>query len=76
MALGKGAAFGVDLYTKAQVKLTDEPAIVKAEIASDPKESTVLMEKTVARVLQPFQSGKEIRRQSQNLVQHPHRQRA
>ncbi|HUJ84463.1 MAG TPA: shikimate kinase [Candidatus Acidoferrales bacterium] len=54
MALGKGAAFGVDLFTKAQVELTDEVAIFNAEIVSDPKESTVLMEKTVARVLQYF----------------------
>jgi shikimate kinase len=58
MAFGKGAAFGVDLYTKAQVKLTDEPGIVKAEIASDPKESTDLMEKTVVRVLQQFNAEK------------------
>ena len=58
MAAGKGAAFGVDLYTKAQVKLIDEPLIVKAEIASDPHESTVLMEKTVARVLQRFNAEK------------------
>ncbi len=58
MALGKGAAFGVDLYTKAQVKLTDEPEVVKAEIASDPQESTVLMEKTVTRVLSHFKVEK------------------
>ncbi len=56
MALGKGAAFGVDLFTKAQVELTDEVAIFNAEIVSDPKESTVLMEKTVARVLQYFKA--------------------
>ncbi len=58
MALGKGAAFGVDLWTKAEVKLTDEPAVIKAEITSDPKESTVLMEKTVARVLSDFKVEK------------------
>ncbi len=58
MALGKGAAFGVDLYTKAQVKLTDEPGVIKAEIASDPEESTLLMAKTVARVLQHFKAEK------------------
>lgn len=54
IALGKGAAFGVDLWTKAEVKLTDEPGIIVAEITSDPKESTLLIEKTVARVLQRF----------------------
>jgi shikimate kinase len=58
MALGKGAAFGVDLYTKAQVKLTDEPEVVKAEIASDPQESTILIEKTVMRVLGHFKVEK------------------
>ncbi len=54
IALGKGAAFGVDLWTKAEVKLTDEPHVFETEIISDPKESTVLMEKTVSRVLQKF----------------------
>jgi shikimate kinase len=59
IALGKGAAFGVDLWTKAEVKLTDEPQIIKAEIASDPEESTVLMERTVTRVLQNFKVDKQ-----------------
>ena len=54
IALGKGAAFGVDLWTKAEVKLTDEPHVIIAEITSDPKENTALMEKTVMRVLQRF----------------------
>ena len=54
IALGKGAAFGVDLWTKAEVKLTDEPHVFKAEITSDPKENTALIEKTVLRVLQRF----------------------
>ena len=54
IALGKGAAFGVGLWTKAEVRLTDEPAIIKGEITSDPNESTALIEKTVARVFQHF----------------------
>lgn len=54
IALGKGAAFGVDLWTKAEVKLTDKPSVIEAEIASDPEESTLLIEKTVLRVLQQF----------------------
>jgi len=54
IALGKGSAFGVDLWTKVEVKLTDEPYVFKAEITSDSKESTVLIEKTVSRVLQKF----------------------
>ena len=54
IALGKGAAFGVDLWTKAEVKLTNEPGIIVAEITSDPKENTLLIEQTVWRVLQRF----------------------
>jgi shikimate kinase len=54
IALGKGAAFGVDLWTKAEVQLTDEPNVIMGEITSDPAESTVLIERTVARVFQHF----------------------
>jgi shikimate kinase len=55
LALGKGAAFGVDLWTKAEVKLTQEPHIIKGEIATDSSESTALIEKTVSRVLTHFE---------------------
>jgi shikimate kinase len=54
IALGEGAAFGVDLWTKAEVKLTDEAGIISGEITSDADESTLLIENTVARVLQNF----------------------
>ena len=54
IALGKGAAFGVDLWTRAEVQLTNEPGLFRAEIVSDPKESTLLIEKTAARILQRF----------------------
>ena len=54
IALGEGAAFGVDLWTKAEVGITDEPSIVLGEISSDPAESTLLIEKTVLRVLRKF----------------------
>jgi shikimate kinase len=54
IALGKGSAFGVDLWTKAEVKLTDEPNVIKGKITSDPAESTVLIEKTVSRVFKRF----------------------
>jgi shikimate kinase len=54
IALGEGAAFGVDLWTKASVELTDEPSVIIGEIISDPAESTLLMEKTVTRVFQYF----------------------
>jgi shikimate kinase len=55
IALGKGAAFGVDLYTKAQVKLTEEPNVISAEITSDLKENPLLIQKTVSAVLKNFQ---------------------
>ena len=54
IALGKGAAFGVDLWTKAEVRITEEPHIITGEIASDPAESTVLIERTVSRVFHHF----------------------
>jgi shikimate kinase len=54
IALGKGAAFGVDLWTKAEVRLTEEPNVIKGEITSDPAESTTLIERTVSRVFQHF----------------------
>jgi shikimate kinase len=54
IALGKGAAFGVDLWTKAEVRLTEESYVIKGEITSDPAESPVLIERTVSRVFQHF----------------------
>jgi shikimate kinase len=59
IATGRGAAFGVDLWTKAEVKLTGEPSVFTVEIASDPKESTLLVERTVFRVLEKFGLEKE-----------------
>lgn len=53
-ALGKGAAFGVDLWTRAEVKITDEPINIRGEIASDPTENSILIEKTVERVFEYF----------------------
>ena len=58
IALGKGAAFGVDLWTKAEVKITNEPNVIEAQILSDPNESTLLIEKTVSRVLKTFNIDK------------------
>lgn len=53
IATGKGTAFGVKLWTKAEVKLTDDHYI-KGEITSDPSENTILIEKTVNKVLEHF----------------------
>ena len=54
IATGKGAALGIKLWTKAEVKLTDEPGIIIGEIVSDPTENPILIEKTVRRVLEYF----------------------
>lgn len=54
IAMGKGAAFGVDLWTKAEVQLTSNPGLIEGEIASDLTEKPVLIEKTVNRVLEYF----------------------
>jgi len=54
IATGKGAAFGVKLWTKAEVKLTDNPKDIRGEIVSDPSESTMLIDKTVRKVLEHF----------------------
>ena len=54
IALGNGAAFGVDLWTKAEVELTDEFQVIRGEITSDPAENTLLIKKTVSRVFRYF----------------------
>jgi len=54
IATGKGAAIGVDLWTKVKVQITDEPEIIQGKIISDPSENPVLIEKTVIRVLKHF----------------------
>jgi shikimate kinase len=54
IALGKGAAFGVDLWTKAEVQLTSEAGVFEVTITSDPHESTLLVDRTVARVFGRF----------------------
>jgi shikimate kinase len=54
IALGKGAAFGVDLWTEATVELTSKAGTIQAQITSDHNESTLLIEKTVSGVLRHF----------------------
>jgi shikimate kinase len=54
IATGKGAAVGVDLWTKAEVQLTDKPGTIQSNIVSDPTENLVLIEKTVKKVLEYF----------------------
>jgi len=54
IAMGKGAAIGVNLWTKARVTITDKPGIIKSTIVSDPTENPVLIENTVKKVLKYF----------------------
>jgi shikimate kinase len=54
IATGKGAAVGVDLWTKAAVTLTDEPGKIKVNILSDSSENPILAQKTVDHVLKHF----------------------
>jgi len=54
IATGKGAAIGVDLWTKARVQLTDKAGVIEGKIVSDPREDPILIEKTVRRVLKHF----------------------
>ena len=54
IATGKGAAVGVDLWTKASVTLTDEKGQVVVTIQSDSSENPALAQKTVQRVLKHF----------------------
>jgi len=54
IATGKGAAVGVDLWTKAAVALTDEQGHVDVTIRSDSSENPALAQKTVERILKHF----------------------
>ena len=54
IATGRGAAFGVDLWTKAEVELTNDAGVIQAEIVSDPTENTLLIERVATRVLEHF----------------------
>ena len=57
IATGKGAAFGIDLWTRARVQLTDKPGTITGNIVSDPTENPVLIEKTVGKVFEYFNLG-------------------
>jgi shikimate kinase len=54
IATGKGAAIGVDLWTKATVTITDEAGQVDVTIHSDYSENHALTQKTVKRILSYF----------------------
>jgi len=53
LATGKGAAFGIDLWTRAKVDLKDDP-MIEARILNDEEEKTLLAEKCVRGVFSRF----------------------
>jgi shikimate kinase len=53
LATGKGAAFGIDLWTKARVELTNDGA-VETTISNEKDENTLLVEKCVRAVFNRF----------------------
>lgn len=57
MATGKGAAFGIDLWTKARVRLTDD-RVIETRILNDEEESSLLAEKCVRAVFEYFGTRK------------------
>lgn len=54
IATGRGAAIGVDLWTKVRVQLTEKAGVIEGKIVSDSREDPILIEKTVKRVLKHF----------------------
>ncbi|MFQ5997967.1 MAG: shikimate kinase, partial [Candidatus Bathyarchaeia archaeon] len=54
ISIDKGAAFGVDLYTRARVTLTSEPGHFSGHITSDPSENDSLIRASVLTVLRHF----------------------
>ena len=56
MATGKGAALGINLWTKARVTVTDRTSSFIGRNVTDPKEDTRLMQITAQHVLRKFQA--------------------
>ncbi|MHA1360961.1 MAG: shikimate kinase [Candidatus Freyarchaeota archaeon] len=54
IATGQGAAFGLNLWTRAEVTLLNEPGYFEGRILNDPSEDTKLILTTVKRVLNHF----------------------
>jgi shikimate kinase len=59
IATGKGSAIGVDLWTKARVRLTDDAGVISGIIANEPTEDTALMKESVLGVLRYFGRDKK-----------------
>ncbi len=71
LATGKGAAFGIDLWTKATVELSDDKTI-ETIILNEKNENTLLVEKCVRAVLDRIWR-ENARRKSANRVDYPDR---
>jgi shikimate kinase len=54
IATSKGAALGVNLWTKANVRLTGEKGVINGTILSEPNEDTTLIEESILTVLKYF----------------------
>jgi len=54
ITIGKGAALGIKLWTRAQVQLTDDAMVIRGTIISDPREDTTLIEKAVRLVFEHY----------------------
>lgn len=54
ISTGKGAALGINLWTRANVTLNNHPGMIDVTIKSDPSESPELTRKVVGKVLQRF----------------------
>ena len=54
IATGKGAAFGINLKTKAKVELTKDIGVIRGKILPETEENTILIEKAVLTVLKHF----------------------
>ena len=54
IATGKGAALGVNLWTRANVRLTREKGVVNGKILSEPNENTTLIKESILTVLKYF----------------------
>lgn len=58
MATGKGAALGIQLWTKARVTLIDNPGQIRARILEDSSESKSLICTTAKMILNEFANKK------------------
>ena len=54
ISTGKGAALGIDLWTRATVALNNRPEMIEVTINSDPSESPELARKVVSKILEKF----------------------